>query len=594
MSPPGTLHQIKRKPPPPLDTSGKYPSPDPSDPFASLCALRNRTTSGLESDIVSRARSAPHLYSTATSQVPANIVSISSIPTSFPVPKARSLSFPFSDNVNGFFHQAFPPISNESSPYAFQPDLLRRELPSAHRQTKVRFPRRTYDLNDSGTESDDNSVLPPVVPNTAFVHRLSANHRFPRTSLLKTASVPNSGNGATGNRSSKVALKQARKSSVVSTAVTWIPSRFGGDLVDSRSTSKFDTSVPADLRGSLSDENHLQHHHNKRCSIPSDSREDLKQDLPRPFKHLSISISPKMLLGKRRVSASRPFSFTTAPTTRTSSTYSYVHISMPTLISSTPQHEAAYTSPRKAPAPPPVSSSTKMQGQECPDKSCELGNYCIHSISSEWGLPSPLQLNYASHLPITGEDGKQITFGSLFESQPTIVIFIRHFWCPLCQDYMSSVNSFLGPKTVRNTCENGHRDIKRLAAIGHHAETPVRFVAISNGAHGMIAKYRQIFGLSFKVYTDPSLALYRALGMCRDGDIKNHHHYRQTHRHSTSVDSSISEKNSDISKPGEYVKHGLMGGIAMVVMRAFKVGMPVWEKGGDVNQLGGEFVFGPG
>jgi hypothetical protein len=37
-----------------------------------------------------------------------------------------------------------------------------------------------------------------------------------------------------------------------------------------------------------------------------------------------------------------------------------------------------------------------------------------------------------------------------------------------------------------------------------------------------------------------------------------------------------------------------MGGLAMVVMRAFKVGMPVWEKGGDINQLGGEFVFGPG
>ena len=32
----------------------------------------------------------------------------------------------------------------------------------------------------------------------------------------------------------------------------------------------------------------------------------------------------------------------------------------------------------------------------------------------------------------------------------------------------------------------------------------------------------------------------------------------------------------------------------MVIVRAFKVGMPVWEKGGDIGQLGGEFVFGPG
>jgi alkyl-hydroperoxide reductase/thiol specific antioxidant family protein len=318
--------------------------------------------------------------------------------------------------------------------------------------------------------------------------------------------------------------------------------------------------------------------------MPSDGRGDLKQDLPRPFKRSSISISPKMFR-KRRIS------FTTAPPTRSLSTFSYVHISMPTLIPSSLQPEAAYISPRKAPAPPPVSAST-IQGQECPDKSCGVGHNCIHSISSEWGLPSLLQLNYAARLPVTGEDGKQITFGSLFESQPTIVIFIRHFWCPLCQDYMSSVNSFLGPEMVCNTCKNGHRDIKGFGLGGRDTGTRVRFVVISNGAHGMIAKYRQIFGLSFKVYTDPSLALYQALGMGRDGDIK--HHNQQTHKHSISVGSSISEKNPDISKPGEYVKHSLMGGIAMVVMRAFKVGMPVWEKGGDINQLGGEFVFGPG
>jgi len=32
----------------------------------------------------------------------------------------------------------------------------------------------------------------------------------------------------------------------------------------------------------------------------------------------------------------------------------------------------------------------------------------------------------------------------------------------------------------------------------------------------------------------------------------------------------------------------------MVVKNAIRVGMPVWEKGGDVSQLGGEFVLEPG
>lgn len=47
-------------------------------------------------------------------------------------------------------------------------------------------------------------------------------------------------------------------------------------------------------------------------------------------------------------------------------------------------------------------------------------------------------------------------------------------------------------------------------------------------------------------------------------------------------------------KRGGYVRHGPMGGIAMVFKNALRVGMPVWEKGGDITQLGGEFVLGPG
>ena len=48
------------------------------------------------------------------------------------------------------------------------------------------------------------------------------------------------------------------------------------------------------------------------------------------------------------------------------------------------------------------------------------------------------------------------------------------------------------------------------------------------------------------------------------------------------------------SEKGEYVRHGVIGGIAMVVRNALRVAMPVWERGGDATQLGGEFVIGPG
>ena len=542
MPAPSTLYRIKRKPPPSLD---RYPSPDPADPFAPLWSLRNRTSSGLsrqdvpESDIVCRARSASYLYSTTTAHVSLNT------PTTSPNSKIGH----YSQSTLIDSSQAFPLISS-------------LEQPVSDRPTNVRSPPRTHYLNDStssGTESGTASVP---------IHPPGSNHRFPKFLFKKAGCL---------NRSSIIDFKQARKSAVsppVVSTVTWIHPASNDS---SRFTSKFTASLSADL-----DETH-QHHHNMGHPVPFDSKVGLKQDLPKQCKLPTLSI-PQKTFRKRRISSSIPFLSTTAPRKRPISSSSYVHISMPTpVLQST--LEDAYTSPRKAPVPPPVSPSNILS-KECSDKSCGLGYNCIHSISSEWGLPSLLQLNYAACLPIIGENGEQITFGSLFESQRTIVVFIRHFWCPLCQDYMSSINSFIRPEMICNTCESdddGHEETIR--GIDHDPGTRVRFVVISNGAHGMIAKYRQIFGLSFKLYTDPSLAVYQALGMDNDRRVK--HHNEQTHR-------EISEKNSNINKPGGYVKHSLMGGIAMVVVRAFKVGMPVWEKGGDIDQLGGEFVFGPG
>ena len=73
------------------------------------------------------------------------------------------------------------------------------------------------------------------------------------------------------------------------------------------------------------------------------------------------------------------------------------------------------------------------------------------------------------------------------------------------------------------------------------------------------------------LYTDPTLRLYAALGMTL----------------------RTNDPGPDAEK-GEYIRHGFIGGIAMVVRNALRVGMPVWERGGDATQLGGEFVLGPG
>ncbi|KAF9223705.1 hypothetical protein BS17DRAFT_781090 [Gyrodon lividus] len=169
----------------------------------------------------------------------------------------------------------------------------------------------------------------------------------------------------------------------------------------------------------------------------------------------------------------------------------------------------------------------------------------------EHALPTPRQLMDAASCLVIAENGLRVPFGELFRDQKTIVIFVRHFWCPLCQDYMFSVAS------------NVHLKLLKQADIN--------LVVIGNGSYNMIKSYRQIFRTAFTFYTDPSLRLHKALGMTlRTLEPKSQR------------------------KRGGYVRHGHVSGIAMVFKNALRVGMPVWEKGGDPTQLGGEFILGPG
>ncbi|THG97461.1 hypothetical protein EW026_g4538 [Hermanssonia centrifuga] len=166
-------------------------------------------------------------------------------------------------------------------------------------------------------------------------------------------------------------------------------------------------------------------------------------------------------------------------------------------------------------------------------------------------IPSKEQLARAASLVVIAQNGVRVAFGDIFREKKVVVCFIRHFWCPLCQDYMYSISRNVNPDALRRA--------------------GVDLVVIGNGSPAMIKSYKNIFHTPFSLYTDPTLCVYNALGMTlRTNDA------------------------GPDSERGQYVRHGLIGGIAMVVRNALRVGMPVWERGGDIPQLGGEFVFGPG
>ncbi|KAH7342098.1 AhpC/TSA antioxidant enzyme-domain-containing protein [Rhizoctonia solani] len=167
-----------------------------------------------------------------------------------------------------------------------------------------------------------------------------------------------------------------------------------------------------------------------------------------------------------------------------------------------------------------------------------------------YGLPNEDQLRLASDMYVYDENGRPVRFGDIFKDQKTAICsFVISGTCPLCQDYMSSIVHLTEPSLIQ--------------------KAGVKLVIIGNGSPGMIKSYKtDIFHCPYEMYTDPDRKVYNALGM--------------TLR--TNDGGSVEEK-------GSYVKHGTFTGTMLVLKRALK--MPL-ANAGDIKQLGGEFILGPG
>ncbi|KAG8891973.1 hypothetical protein FRB99_003203, partial [Tulasnella sp. 403] len=168
--------------------------------------------------------------------------------------------------------------------------------------------------------------------------------------------------------------------------------------------------------------------------------------------------------------------------------------------------------------------------------------------------PTMRDLFEASLIPIWDQNGKVIQFGKLFENQVTIVVFIRHFWCPMCQDYMKSIVKDMNPWLLERA--------------------KAKLVVIGCGDPAMIRSYNErMFRSPFELYVDPRLELHKVLGMTRK-----------------TLDAGPEKEK------GEYVRHGTLTGTLTAIGRAVTTMSPsvLIKKGGDVKQLGGEFVIGPG
>ncbi len=98
-----------------------------------------------------------------------------------------------------------------------------------------------------------------------------------------------------------------------------------------------------------------------------------------------------------------------------------------------------------------------------------------------------------ARLPVLDETGKSHELGSLWKDHTAVLVFLRHFGCIHCRDHVVHLHA-------------------RLDAIEGKG---ARMAVIGNGSPSFIAGFREETLYDGPVYTDPTLAAYRAAELKR-------------------------------------------------------------------------------
>ncbi|KAI0910027.1 AhpC/TSA antioxidant enzyme-domain-containing protein [Ustulina deusta] len=194
-------------------------------------------------------------------------------------------------------------------------------------------------------------------------------------------------------------------------------------------------------------------------------------------------------------------------------------------------------------------------GQSSPDE--ELLNPPLDfkgEVETNNEIPSPQVLKAIENYTVFDHAGKTHPFKSLYSghnvARRILVIFVRHFFCGNCQEYLRALSTSITP----------------AALLGLPVST---FIAVVGcGAHELIDSYVRETGCAFPVYADPTRRLYQELGMARTFSMGPRPAYLRD----------------------KTVAHTVVSGIVQG-LRQVKTGLVT--KMGDQRQVGGEFLFEP-
>ncbi|KAG9528905.1 hypothetical protein KCU93_g4023, partial [Aureobasidium melanogenum] len=115
-------------------------------------------------------------------------------------------------------------------------------------------------------------------------------------------------------------------------------------------------------------------------------------------------------------------------------------------------------------------------------------------------LPTQAELDKVAQVNILDKNGDKKQFGALWSRhgdmpRRTIVIFIRHFNCESCADYVRALSKAFSPEDLAS------RPI------------PTRLTIVGCGSYTFISTYLERTGCKFEIFTDPTRVTYDTLGM---------------------------------------------------------------------------------
>jgi len=159
-------------------------------------------------------------------------------------------------------------------------------------------------------------------------------------------------------------------------------------------------------------------------------------------------------------------------------------------------------------------------------------------------------LETATDIHVFNSKGEKVRFGDVFASQKTVVVFVRHFFCGSCMQYVSQL------ATVR-------QDALEAAST--------KLVIIGCGDWSLIENYQKNTGFEGDIYANPDRKLYDTLGLV---------------------------SNLQATPKGEerrsYLTRSLLSGTLSSIWRGPLKNPSHVGKQGNISQNGGDFVFGPG